>query len=140
MILVLIGLMAYPFLKARRERLGEAAEPHDLPAGDARQPCRSQAPSCRRAAVSLPPLAPPRAWPVPQRATTESATKKPSRRHDGQQSARCLHRWRMRTLGALAALATQVDGAGPSHPTGNLAAGALRSRRGLQPGDLDAGT
>jgi basic amino acid/polyamine antiporter, APA family len=27
-------LMAYPFLKARRERLGEAAEPHDLPAGD----------------------------------------------------------------------------------------------------------
>jgi len=34
MVLVLIGLMAYPFLKARRERLGEAAEPHDLPAGD----------------------------------------------------------------------------------------------------------
>lgn len=34
MVLVLIGLMAYPFLKARRERLGEAAEPHDLPTQD----------------------------------------------------------------------------------------------------------
>ena len=34
MVLVLIGLMAYPFLKARRERLGEAPVPHDLPTQD----------------------------------------------------------------------------------------------------------
>jgi basic amino acid/polyamine antiporter, APA family len=33
LVMVLVGLVLYTFLKARRERLGEAPEPADLPAG-----------------------------------------------------------------------------------------------------------
>ena len=33
LVLVLAGLVLYAFLNARRERLGEAPEPADLPAG-----------------------------------------------------------------------------------------------------------
>lgn len=38
MLVLLIGLVLYAFLNARRERLGEAAEPVELPTEDASAP------------------------------------------------------------------------------------------------------